>query len=121
MRAAGAFGAMLDPVSPSSSDQSQQANLIFPARWQLDAVKPERQHCKQRLVATCRAFAQTDMDYGFAERLTIRLTVQRTVRDPECSDRYWITAIYAHFGKVTVPALIPGDHARPYSPGSRRR
>ena len=93
---------MLDLAGRESIYQPEQTGLIFPEHVRHETVEEERLHRKQRLVASCRAFAQQKFDYGFAGHLT--------VRDPETPDLYWTNPMCVHFDKVCVSNLILVDH-----------
>ena len=73
-----------DRQDKDSLYRNQQKGLIYPENPIFSSVEEERQHRKERLVASCRAFALEKFDYAFAGHLT--------VRDPENPDLYWRTA-----------------------------
>ncbi len=82
--------------------QPDQTDLIFPEIPNFKSVEEERQYRKKHLVAACRAFAQHNLDYGFAGHLT--------VRDPEFPELYWTNPMAVHFSKVKISNLILADH-----------
>lgn len=82
--------------------QPEQTDRIFPAVPEFSNSADERRHLKERLVASCRAFALHGLDYGFAGHLT--------VRDPEHSELYWTNPMAVHFSQVKVSNLILADH-----------
>src|SRR3546814_9819150 len=82
--------------------QHEQADRIFPTVPEFSNSTDERRHLKERLVASCRAFALHGLDYGFAGHLT--------VRDPEHPDLYWTNPMAVHFSKVKVSNLLLADN-----------
>jgi ribulose-5-phosphate 4-epimerase/fuculose-1-phosphate aldolase len=94
-----------DPVTQprESIYQPEQPGLVFPAKPVFAGVQDERRHLKERLVASCRAFALQGFDYGFAGHLT--------VRDPEHPHLYWTNPMAVHFSQVQVSNLILADHS----------
>ena len=93
---------MLDLGDRSSVYQPKQGNLKFPQELQTNNLEELRQHRKKHLVAACRAFAQWELDYGFAGHLTIR--------DPEHSELYWTNPMAVHFAQVKISNLILVNH-----------
>src|SRR5690606_20995118 len=83
--------------------QPEQADRIFPTVPEFSNSADERRHLKERLVASCRAFALHGLDYGFAGHLT--------VRDPEHPGLYWTNPMAVHFSQVKLSNLILADHA----------
>ena len=79
-----------------------QTGRIFPEVPKFNTLDEERQHRKERLVASCRAFALEKFDYGMAGHLT--------VRDPEHSGMYWTNPMAVHFSQVKMSNLILADH-----------
>ena len=101
------MNSVTDRVAPARKErvsiyQPEQEGLIFPEVPVFDNVADERLHRKQRLAAACRAFAQQNLDYGFAGHLTIR--------DPEFPHLYWTNPMAVHFAQVKVSNLILADH-----------
>lgn len=94
---------MLDKVKRVSLYQPEQSGLIFPEVPTFSTPAQERRHCKERLVAACRAFALHGLDYGFAGHLT--------VRDPEHPHLYWTNPMAVHFSQVKLSNLILADHS----------
>lgn len=82
--------------------QPTQSGRVFPEVPKFSTLAEEREHRKQRLVASCRAFALEKFDYGMAGHLT--------VRDPEHPDLYWTNPMAVHFGQVKMSNLILADH-----------
>lgn len=82
--------------------QPEQTGLIFPQILDFENIEAERQHLKERLVASCRAFSMHGFDYGFAGHLTIR--------DPKYPNLYWTNPMGVHFSQVKVSNLILVDH-----------
>ena len=82
--------------------QPEQEGLIFPEQPVFDSFEEERRHRKERLVASCRAFALHNLDYGFAGHLTIR--------DPEHPHLYWTNPMAVPFSGVKMSNLILADH-----------
>lgn len=93
---------MLDLGNRTSIYQPEQAGLKFPQEAAFNDPGELRLYRKQRLVATCRAFAQHKLDYGFAGHLTIR--------DPERPELYWTNPMAVHFERVSLSNLILVDH-----------
>ncbi|MFF7709652.1 class II aldolase/adducin family protein [Pseudomonas sp. NPDC007930] len=83
--------------------QPEQDGLIFPEIPAFSSFEEERQYRKKHLVAACRAFAEHQLDYGFAGHLT--------VRDPEFPELYWTNPMCVHFSQVKLSNLILADHA----------
>lgn len=94
---------MLDTVKRTSVYQPEQHGLTFPEEPTFATKAEERRHRKERLVASCRAFALHGLDYGFAGHLT--------VRDPEHPHLYWTNPMAVHFSRVRVSNLILADHS----------
>jgi ribulose-5-phosphate 4-epimerase/fuculose-1-phosphate aldolase len=88
---------------PVSIYQPEDTALIFPNLPKFSSSAEERRHLKERLVASCRAFALQNFDYGFAGHLT--------VRDPENPSLYWTNPMAVHFSQVKVSNLILADHS----------
>jgi len=82
--------------------QPAQEGRIFPAVPTFATLAEERQHRKERLVASCRAFALNGFDYGFAGHIS--------VRDPEHPDLYWTNPMAVHFSQVKLSNLILANH-----------
>lgn len=93
---------MIDLGNRVSIYQPEQRGLKFPEEPKINAPDELRLYRKKRLVAACRAFAQKNLDYGFAGHLTIR--------DPEFPDLYWTNPMAVHFDQVTLSNLILVDH-----------
>src|SRR5258708_37903928 len=94
--------AVAAPKQRISLYQPKQQGLKFPEIPEFASVAEERVYRKQHLVAACRAFAQHNLDYGFAGHLT--------VRDPEHTDLYWTNPMCVHFSQVKMSTLILADH-----------
>ena len=92
----------LDRQDKDSLYRNQQKGLIYPENPIFSSVEEERQHRKERLVASCRAFALEKFDYAFAGHLT--------VRDPENPELYWTNPFAVHFNQVKLSNLILADH-----------
>ena len=82
--------------------QPEQEGRIFPSIPEFQSHEEHRHYLKQRLVAACRAFALSNLDYGFAGHLT--------VRDPEHPHLYWTNPMCVHFSRVKMSNLILADH-----------
>ena len=93
---------MSEVIERVSLYQPKQTGLKFPSIPKFETHAQERQHRKERLVASCRAFAVHGLDYGFAGHLT--------VRDPEFPNLYWTNPMAVHFSQVKVSNLILANH-----------
>ena len=91
-----------DRQDKDSLYRNRLKGLIYPENPIFNSVEEERQHRKERLVASCRAFALEKFDYAFAGHLT--------VRDPEKPDLYWTNPFAVHFNQVKLSTLILADH-----------
>ena len=79
-----------------------QSGRIFPEIPKFSDLEEEREYRKQRLVASCRAFALEKFDFGAAGHLT--------VRDPEYPHMYWTNPMAVHFSQVKLSNLVLADH-----------